>query len=286
MLFENQTLPFVADLGHLPGVVHVEKTDSEIRITAYDCELVFAATADGEIDGDRAASIIPTPVSVAGGNYILTGYVVDAATGNTVSNVNLTVYEAISGVKSAESVSESSGKYTIYLDSSGRYYVELDKNGYIQEKVEIYIGENSLTTVKDLTISSVLRTEEIRIVLTWGSQPSDLDSHLNFQMDNGTTGHVYYNYKSVYSNGNLIASLDVDDLDGYGPETTTIYNLDGVFDFSVIDYGYTGTISSSGAQVKIYQGSALLYTLNVPAGLTNSWSVCRIDHGKVVSTNG
>ena len=52
----------------------------------------------------------------------------------------------------------------------------------------------------------------MRAVLTWGANPSDLDSHLAYE-----NNHIYYS-KKVGSK----AHLDVDDTNSYGPETITI----------------------------------------------------------------
>ncbi|MCW8631650.1 hypothetical protein OQH38_16240, partial [Acinetobacter baumannii] len=52
----------------------------------------------------------------------------------------------------------------------------------------------------------------MRIVLTWGEKPLDLDSHLNY-----SNQHIYWSNKEGHQ-----ANLDVDDRDSYGPETITI----------------------------------------------------------------
>lgn len=52
----------------------------------------------------------------------------------------------------------------------------------------------------------------MRVVLSWGEKPFDLDSHLIFP-----GGHIYFDSKEGTD-----ANLDVDDTDSYGPETVTI----------------------------------------------------------------
>lgn len=52
----------------------------------------------------------------------------------------------------------------------------------------------------------------MRVVLSWGEKPFDLDSHLIFP-----GGHIYFDSKEGTD-----ANLDVDDTDSYGSETVTI----------------------------------------------------------------
>ena len=117
---------------------------------------------------------------------------------------------------------------------------------------------------------------DIRIVLTWGQTPRDLDSHMyiydsaeearNSQGESvfeyhGNRGHTAYYSKQYYENGRLAADLDHDDVTSYGPETTTIYAplADGVYLFKVHDFtnrsNYASRgLSNSGATVALYIG--------------------------------
>jgi uncharacterized protein YfaP (DUF2135 family) len=127
---------------------------------------------------------------------------------------------------------------------------------------------------------------EIRIVLTWDQEPPDLDSYLTGSLDDGTQiGIDYTQRENRDSNGEVVADLDVDDTNGNGPETITLYNPNGSFEYYVRDYHATGTMSNSHAQVKVYVGGAAPVVIDIPSGLNNAWSVCRIDHGNVTVTN-
>ncbi len=118
--------------------------------------------------------------------------------------------------------------------------------------------------------------DNIRIVLTWGQTPRDLDSHLyiydtveeavNTEGDsvftyNGNRGHTAYYSKQYYENSRLTADLDRDDVTSYGPETTTIYTpvSDGIYLFKVHDYTNrdnfaSRALSNSGATVSLFIG--------------------------------
>jgi hypothetical protein len=116
-------------------------------------------------------------------------------------------------------------------------------------------------------------------VLTWGANPRDLDSHLLTPSIGGTTYHVYYSNKGS-STSPPYARLDVDDTDGYGPETLTIYQLyAGTYHYYVYRFAGTGTIAGSGAQVKIYNPQGLAYTVTAPSSGTG-------DYWRVADVNG
>ena len=122
-------------------------------------------------------------------------------------------------------------------------------------------------------------------MLEWGESPRDLDSHLTGTTDSGTYVHTDFTHKTETSGETLLAQLDVDDTSGYGPETTTIYEPNGVYEFYVVDFTQSGTMSSSGATVKIYCGNETPVVINICEGLQNLWRVCRIDHGEVQVLN-
>lgn len=131
----------------------------------------------------------------------------------------------------------------------------------------------------------ILQGNEFWIVLVWGRNPADLDSHF---VGPGAGGderfHISYNNKTYSVNGKRYAYIDVDDRSSYGPETTTIEVMTpGTYYFYVHDYtnknkpGATA-LGNSGARVNIYKG---IYSLNryevTPSATGIYWNVCRID---------
>jgi hypothetical protein len=219
----------------------------------------------------------------------LGGKVIDATTGDSVSNAKLEFRKGskVVGVVDATVMTDRGGNYHLELED-GEYRVTVIKSGYTTETFELHVTRGELDTPQFI-ISPELRVGEIRIVLTWGATPRDLDSYLTGTLDDGTTVSTsYYNPTSWGRNGETAADLDVDDTSGYGPETTTIYQTAGTFEFRVQDFTGSGTMSASGAQVKVYVGNGNPVTIDVPSGLRNDWFVCRIDHGvvDVVNTAG
>ena len=156
------------------------------------------------------------------------------------------------------------------------------------------------TESKSFTITRVLDDQQIRFVLTWGSEasgaPSDLDSHLVGPVASGNTRfHTWYSDTEYYDGNTKYADLDVDDTDWEGPETTTIYSaVAGTYSFYIYDYTDQSDESSqnmsdnSSAVVNVYRGDQLLNTFHVPTGCSgNLWHVCDYDSttGKVTSVN-
>jgi hypothetical protein len=124
-------------------------------------------------------------------------------------------------------------------------------------------------------ISPVMYTlDGVRIVLNWGANPRDLDAHLSFPGN-----HIAFSSKLGAD-----AQLDVDHLDGFGPETITIARrhpgeryVYAVHDFWDRQKPQTPDLSASGAKVFVYIGQTLVRTYYVPTGrVGNIWTVFAI----------
>ena len=162
------------------------------------------------------------------------------------------------------------GNYTAEVISPGR------ENSYftistLQDNMEVY--SNIIPKITD---------DSVRVVLSWGSTPSDLDSHL-FLPD---SGHVTY-YSTQVGNSNL----DVDDTSSYGPETITIDKLSqGTYKYYVADFtncsqnNYSSMdMSNSFARVDVYTKNGLTASFTVPNNRQGViWHVFNISNGKVV----
>ncbi|HBA9568634.1 TPA: tetratricopeptide repeat protein [Escherichia coli] len=125
-------------------------------------------------------------------------------------------------------------------------------------------------------ISPVMTSlDGMRVVLSWGGKPFDLDSHLIFP-----GGHIYFDSKEGTD-----ANLDVDDTDSYGPETVTISkkHFGESYIYAVQDYSNKGLpnsnyLSASKAKVFVYVGSSLVRSYSVPAGKRgNIWTVFKLN---------
>lgn len=169
----------------------------------------------------------------------------------------------------------------------GMYTGEIISEGYANSFFTIAAKPDN-TYMQSLTTPK-LNENEVRIVLTWGSTPNDLDSHL-FTPYQGTAGdmqHIGY-YNRYDSNGN---NLDVDDTTGYGPETITITNVtDGNYKYYVSDFTNLSAgvpdsfaLSNSNATVRVYTKNGLQATFNVPVNRSGTiWEVFEIRNKKVI----
>ncbi len=116
----------------------------------------------------------------------------------------------------------------------------------------------------------------LRVVLNWGKLPKDIDSHLSF-----LSSHVNY-HKQQGTN----AHLDVDDTNGYGPETITIVKkikkqkyVYAIHNYSDLRNRDSTQLSSlSDAKVFVYTGKSLIHTYKVPPEKKgNLWIIFKID---------
>ncbi len=116
--------------------------------------------------------------------------------------------------------------------------------------------------------------DSMRVVLTWGATPYDLDSHIVYPGN-----HIYYAHKE----GNK-GNLDVDDTDSYGPETITLTERQNgqsyvyaIHNFSDRMSPQSTSLASSGAKVFVYVGETLVRTYYVPTQQAgNLWTVFKV----------
>ncbi|MBV5331809.1 hypothetical protein JZU69_05495, partial [bacterium] len=68
------------------------------------------------------------------------------------------------------------------------------------------------------------------------------------------------------------------DVTSYGPETTGILRYyAGTYKYAVYQFSSLGTLSTSGAQVKVYRSGALIQSYNVPSGTGRWWYVLDVN---------
>ena len=169
---------------------------------------------------------------------------------------------------------------------AGMYTVEVVKEGYDTLYLNIHVYEG--ITVIYLSASPKLNAGEMRVVLTWGATPYDLDSHLYTPYSGDwSERHIWYANKSNSVGDNL----DVDDTNSYGPETITIPAIrEGQYKYYVVDYtnssgGHnTSTqMSNSGATVRVYTENGLVATYHVPTAQEGViWEVFEVRNGQII----
>ena len=222
------------------------------------------------------------------------GKIIDSVTGYGVGGLTLDIYKGVnitSGTIIATLTSGENGRYVTPDLEPGNYTIAIRDNRTLSDEnlryndgsIVIKILSDKLIDNQNgyVTNNRQLDVESIRIVLTWGVYPRDLDSHLDIDLADGTHAHTYYSDKTYYRDGQLMADLDLDDTTSYGPETTTVYVMEeGVYTFYVHDYtnrtsSNSTSLANSGAKVEVYLGnsSVAAYVAYVPDDPGTLWTV-------------
>lgn len=269
--------------------------DLRVMYAGYiETHQIIRVTGSGVTTHNVVIELIPKAYDGLG---YASGRITDAKTGITVSGLTLSIYNGIRvGVDKPVSTpvckitSDVAGKYITDALPAGNYtiYVEDFRTGitederYLTSSFIIKVIGDQIIAEQNGSVSTTLEKNQIRIILTWGLSPSDLDSHLYIRSFTGTLlGCTNFSQKSFYQDSVKIADLDLDDTTSYGPETTTVYNdIPGMYTFYVHDWtnknnSASTQLSASGAKVRIYSGSSNIPVeeFSVPDGVGNVWKV-------------
>ncbi|MGN1164954.1 MAG: hypothetical protein ACI4S2_00825 [Lachnospiraceae bacterium] len=170
----------------------------------------------------------------------------------------------------------------------GMYTVQMIKDNYMDTYSSLFVSKDTGNRLS-IYATPELNEDEYRIVLTWNETPRDLDSHLFAPNDTGNGDYHICYYHMSDNEGNT--SLDVDDVDGYGPETTTINHIkQGHYKFYVSDFTNCSMnneesmdMSRSSATVRVYGKQGLIQTFYVPVNQKGViWEVFEIRDGTVI----
>jgi hypothetical protein len=240
------------------------------------------------------------------------GVVTNSQTGGYLVGATVSLHEVGNTSSALHTVTTSStGAYSFTGVETGNYTLIVSLSGYSSGSRSVIVTEagtsnQNVTLIPistsgdyDTSVSEGTYTQigDLRVVLTWGASPSDLDSHLCGPTRSGADRfHVYFSSLSYSENGHVHSFLDHDDVSSYGPETTTVYDINpsGRYSFYVHDYSNGGSsnsysLSNSDATVRVYEKEAigetnaegeslyrakLIATYYVPIGVTGTlWHV-------------
>ena len=219
------------------------------------------------------------------------GKITNVVTGMPVAGVTLTIrkgWNQTTGEIVAVVMSNQDGNYKLNLPL-GNYTILMEKADYVTDHFNVAVAKTenlSWHGTLNPNGESAIPTGDMRIVLTWGLNPRDLDSHLcGPRSDWNGRFHVYFSAMKYASEGTVHAFLDLDDTNSYGPETTTIYSMNqqGTYSFYVHDYTNAGKrentqLANSGAKVTVYVGDDIVATYHVPVdGVGDLWHVFDFD---------
>ncbi|MER2106939.1 MAG: S-layer homology domain-containing protein [Solibacillus sp.] len=228
---------------------------------------------------------------------VIAAYTVSTGFGGRITDIygigipNLTIrFREGAGVTSGDvvavAITDDYGYYTVNVPE-GVYTGEFTSKGYVTTYMVATALSDQYLLDQNETAIRAAASQEVKIMLTWDEHPRDLDSHLQGPSSYGDRFHIAYYEKQYTENGLVYADLDWDDVDSYGPETTTIRKLvDGEYRFFVHHYSGANTLRTSGAKVSVFLGNAITptQTFTVPTGAGNEiyWDVFDL----VVTNNG
>ncbi len=224
-----------------------------------------------------------------GSQYKIQGKITNAVDNSPISNVKMRFINLYEQEFETEIFTGSDGKYSVTLPTAC-YEVAISKEGFVDSQFNVIAAADMENVSQNSMLSPSLGDGQYRIVLTWNENPRDLDSHLVGTTSSGGSFHVYYPSSNMeaYDGDTLVANLDIDDTSSYGPETITLTpTTTGTYKYYVHRYAGTGSISTSGAQVKLYKGNTLIGIYNAPTdqGTGNYWTVFEITNGTVKNIN-
>lgn len=129
----------------------------------------------------------------------------------------------------------------------------MTKSGFISLNFPLTVRAGRRRQQTTFAMSPSIPRGAIRFVLTWGTLPRDLDSHLKCP----GRCKLYYAKKRCVGGGG-IATLDRDVTSGHGPETLTIQRKRaGTYTYEIKQYSSGGSILSSGARVVVFDHSGV-----------------------------
>ncbi len=218
-------------------------------------------------------------------NRIIMAQAVHAVTGDPLPDVKVVARGVTGDLLDLKEVDE--GIYVSDVDT-GDYEISFHKDGFIPATFNVNMGFDE--NPREVICAMTPELKDIRIVLTWGSRPRDLDAHLSGPNPEGGDFHIWYRHRIQIAGRDF---LDRDDTSSYGPETITIYKpAQGEYFYAVHDYTnrharHNKHLAASDARVQVYGDGRLLNTFYVPTDKRGTvWHVFKIDkNNQIVPIN-
>lgn len=237
---------------------------------------VVVASARGT--SQEAPGLWMAPPSTAFGT--IEGRIRDATSQSTLGGVRVELrrgaYDPVGPIVRT-ALTSGDGTYRFDGLSAGTYTAFASSPAFVTSTVlaPAYGGETR--SGYDATLSPTLESG-FRIVVEWGAEPRDLDSHLYTPDVNGQRYHVYYARRGA-SDAAPFAFLDVDDTTSFGPETITITQpVAGSYAYSVYNFSGSPDLSTSQARVRLFGTSGRIREWMVPqTGAGRWWNVFTLD---------
>jgi hypothetical protein len=169
---------------------------------------------------------------------------------------------------------DASGRYIAYLPQ-GDVKLTASKSGYINQEKEMSITSSIRRGQgADVAMSKVLPADAWRAVVSWEGRSRDIDSHTYFGA--GESKHTYWpsRYRSIKApkTGGIEVDLDRDDVNGFGPETTTFKNVghckekgNCLIKFKIKNYSRRDKpLGDSSVKIVLYNGNSVHSKYEIP----------------------
>lgn len=247
------------------GAVHTPGVRDFGQVVAYSC--AEGHSVDGTLQGAQGWSVTcgesgtysaPLATVCQKVGFKVQGRALDATNLRPVASAQVTIKQGSSELRQG---TDALGNFVIDGVSAGSIVASISASGYISSSLGLSMGGSSAQRQIDFSLSPVMPPDGWRVVLTWNGQPRDLDSHLYFGASQAS--HIFYGGRSVTGSYGISGTLDVDDTDGNGPETTTLRGVSNgcrqshgecKFVFKINNYSRQPTWRDSGAVVVVSNG--------------------------------
>lgn len=231
----------------------------------------------------HAGMIVDGQYEARGDMFVKTGMarikVVNALTGLPLSDVKVSLIDPRINSEMGKGVTDENGIFEQTDLQFGKYRFILNKSKFMTAEYDFPIDQTELPFAGVLAIAPAI--DKLRIVLSWGAQPKDLDAHLTGPDPKGGSFHIWYRNMLPVGGKNF---LDRDDTKGFGPETMTVYKpAKGKYRYAVHNYSDrnksgSNRLSFSNAVVQVYNNHQFITSFRPQKGLTgNVWYVFDVD---------
>jgi len=199
----------------------------------------------------------------------VTGCVVNPAS-TPLPNVRVNA-TGVDYIGTSAAITDAAGNFSIAVKPNSTVLLAAG-DGLQSRTVQVDTGAADSNVAECIEASAGSST----ITLTWGTNPSDLDTHLYgiSAVDSGDDFHIDYTNRNVLVAG-LELFLDVDDVTSFGPEIVTIpeFPFEGTYRYGVHLFAGSGDIANSPARVELnLAGETTVF--NPPGGTpTDCWAV-------------
>ncbi len=265
----------------LPGLALGSVLEFVISATGYVSVTVASTTVTGALTIENAP-LARTSAATGG----LGGRVRDASTNAAITTgaavelrngINVTT-----GLAAYATTTAADGSYAFTGLAAGTYTLVMRGAGYAQSSRTVAVTGGATLANADLTLSANASANQWRAVLTWTAASRDLDLYLTLPAA-GTARQQIYFLRPGNCAASPFACLDRDASTAPGPETITISQLGtGIYRFYVHNYNTPSsatdsTLMNSGAQLRVFRGTAQVASYAVPQQAGTLWTVFELD---------